>query len=102
MNSIEVIGLKGHQRSELLREQLRAALNIMGVKSIVKEISDLDTIVNLDISATPALRVNGKVIIQQIVPTIEELVDLLSIVLVTNNKEQKMKKIIVPTDFSKT
>ncbi|MEL7221580.1 MAG: universal stress protein [Bacteroidota bacterium] len=101
-NIIEVIGLQGHQRNEQLKEQLRAALNIMELKPTVKEIADLDTIVNLDISATPALRVNGQVIIQQIVPAIEELVDLLSIVLVTNNQEEKVKKIIVPTDFSKT
>jgi nucleotide-binding universal stress UspA family protein len=102
MDTVEVIGIKGHHRSERLKEQLRAALNILGLKLPVREISDLDAIVNSDISATPALRINGKVIIQQIVPAIEDLVDLLSVVLVTNNKSDTMKKIIVPTDFSKT
>lgn len=102
MDNIEVIGLKGHYQSELLKEQLNSALNIMGLRPVVREISDLDTIVNLDISATPALRVNGKLVIQKIVPTIEVLVDLLSVVLISNNKSERMKKIIVPTDFSNT
>lgn len=102
MDRVEVIGIKGHHRSERLKKQLKAALNILGLKLPVWEVSDLDAIVNADISATPALRINGKVIIQQIVPAIEELVDLLSVILVIKNKSNAMKKIIVPTDFSKT
>lgn len=81
MNNVEVIGVKGHRESTLLKDRVTISLQRMGLGLTVKEITDLEAIVNTGISTTPALRINGKIILQQVIPEEEAMIRLLATVL---------------------
>lgn len=81
MNSVEIIGVKDHRDSKLLKDRVTASLETLGLGLTVKEITDLEAIVDTDISTTPALRINGKIILQQVIPEEEAMIRLLTSVL---------------------
>ncbi len=113
---IELLGI-GSSRHKKLRANLLAAMEILQLQVPIKEVSDIDELMEYDISAIPALIVDGKAIFQQVVPTVDDIVIVLKVLLGSepnrekenhhqavqtelNEKKHLMKKILVPTDFS--
>lgn len=97
MLKIQLLGI-GCRKSRALKANLMTALQRAPFDAVVEEIRDVNEIIKYQIYSTPALVINGKVTYQGEIPGVAELQYLLE------NYEYNqihMRKIIVPTDFSK-
>ncbi len=97
--SVKFLGL-GCKRSNVVKENLRQALRVYPTKLELVEISEVDEILQYNISGVPAILVNDQVLFQNTVPAIEDILDALEKKLA--HKTFVLKTIIVPTDFSST
>jgi len=97
MLKIQLLGI-GCRKSRALRANLMTALQRVPFDAVIEEIKDVNEIIKYQIYSTPALVINDKVTYQGEVPGVEELQYLLE-----NYEYHSMniRKIIVPTDFSK-
>ena len=77
MNFIEILGISGSRQNEQLKAELVKALKKLDRKLPIKEISDLDTLLEANIEAIPALRLNGNVIPAKDLPAAEDLPEFL-------------------------
>lgn len=101
MISIEILGIRGYHETELLKANLLKALEHLNAEAQITEVSDVDALVNTHVDGIPAIVVNGKILVQNEIPEINDLELLLKNVL-SVEKTSNMKKIIASTDFSKT
>jgi hypothetical protein len=69
---ITLLGI-GSVKDRALKANLTAALESMELDATVLEVSDVSQILKYGISGIPAILLDGKVIFQKIVPTVEEL-----------------------------
>lgn len=114
---IELLGI-GSSKHRQLRANLQKALDGLSLDIPVREITDIDELMRYEIAGIPALAVNGQVLFQQVVPSVEDLSIVLKVLLSSsihqkeemlrqaalaslNQKGNLMKTILVPTDFSK-
>ncbi len=72
MKLIQVLG-PGCRKCRKLAENAAAAAALAGDPCTVQRITDLSEILKFDVSATPALVVDGKVVAAGWVPSIDEL-----------------------------
>ena len=117
ISKVELLGI-GSVRYQKLKKNLDAALAQLGLSPRVVEITDIDQLMGYDVSGIPALIVDGRVLFQRVVPSVEDIVDVFralmeadvhsrekfiqqAVLAEANRKESRMKKILVPTDFSK-
>lgn len=100
MTTIQILGVSGAVRMSALRANVIQALEEMGTKAIVETISDVDMFIQYKINGIPALVVNGTVVLQKEVPSVEDLKILLKVFDQSSSNHFEMKKILVPTDFS--
>ena len=77
MNFIEILGISGSKQHEQLKAELRKALDGFDHNLKIREVSDLDQLLEADIEAIPALRLNGMVIPAKELPAVEELPEFL-------------------------
>ena len=97
MHTVKILGM-GDPFYHTLKQRLETAIEQLGVRAIVEEVTDVDTILNYKISSIPSIlireqemRLNGAL------PEIDEIKYYLE----KHLKERKrMKKILVPVDFS--
>jgi hypothetical protein len=101
MINIEILGLRGYHETELLKANLKKALEHFEVETQIAEVTDVDTLVNTHVDGIPALVVNGEVLVQNEIPEVRDLALMLENVL-QKSKSAIMKKIITSTDFSNT
>ena len=102
MNSVEILGVSGYEKTVHLRDNVEQALKELQIELQIKEITDVNDMIRSDISAIPALRVNSKVVVQKTVPDVEDLKILLKTLLQPSETPFRIDKILVPTDFSTT
>lgn len=96
---LELLGI-GSALTRKLKANLQEAMAELSLDLPVEEVTEIDKLLQYDISGIPALAVNGKVLFQQEVPGVSEIRQLLINFLGLEPKEIPMKKILVPTDFS--
>lgn len=96
---LELLGIDSAQNRKL-KAHLKEALQELALDIPVVEISEIEKLLQYDISGIPSLAINGRVLFQQLVPSVEELKRIIFEALNTDIKATAMKKILVPTDFS--
>jgi len=72
----EVVG-SGCRKCIELEKRVRKALTILGIKAEVVHIYDVSRMVEMGIAYTPALLLDGRVILSGMLPTVEYLVSLI-------------------------
>ena len=86
---VEILGITGYDKTDILKANLLKALQELGLELPVSEITDVDVLTKSSISAIPALRVNGEIVIQKDVPEVEDLKILLNALLKSENTEEE-------------
>jgi len=116
ISKIELLGI-GSVRCQQLKHNVNAALKLLKVDIPVKEVTDVDELMGYDIGGIPALLVDGRVLFQRVVPSVDDIVDVFKVLLQSNEQKRErmlqqaalaelnrksriMKKILMPTDFS--
>jgi nucleotide-binding universal stress UspA family protein len=114
---MELLGI-GSTRCQQLKQNLSIALKTLGIQPQVDEITDIDELMKYDVGGIPALIADGQVLFQRVVPSPEDIIDVLkgimeadkdsrerivkrAVLAEVNRKASIMKKILVPTDFSR-
>lgn len=77
IEKVEVFG-KGCPKCKQTVKVLEMAISELGLNVRVEKVEDLSEIVNRGIVSTPAIAINGKVVISGRIPTLEEVKELLS------------------------
>ena len=72
----EVVG-SGCRKCIELEKRTREAISILGIKAEVEHIYDVGRMAEMGIVSTPALILDGKVILSGMLPTVEYLVSLI-------------------------
>jgi len=72
----EVVG-SGCRKCIELEKRVRGAVTILGLKADVEHVYDVSRIVDMGIAFTPALLLDGKVILSGMLPTMDYLVSLI-------------------------
>ncbi len=72
MKKIQVLGT-GCAKCERLAEQTRLAAEELGLQYEIETVQDIDRIVAMGALATPALAVDGKIVVSGKIPALEEL-----------------------------
>ena len=115
--SIELLGI-GSSKHRQLKANLQKALSSLSIDVPIREVTDIDELMGYEVAGIPALAINGQVLFQQVVPSVEDLSIVLKVLLSGSNNQKEemlrqaaiagihqtsnlMKKILVPTDFSK-
>lgn len=99
MNTIQILGINGSERTTALRSNVVRALEEISTSAIIEQVTDIDKFIQYNVNGIPALILNGHVILQKQIPSMEDLKILLRIFATSSNRIA-MKKILVPTDFS--
>ena len=73
---IEVLG-SGCPKCIELEKRVKEAVKITGLKAEVEHVFDVGKIIERNIFSTPALAVDGKVVVEGRVPSVQELAELL-------------------------
>ncbi len=100
MTSIQILGVKDYQKTVELRENAEEALKSLKLDLPIKEVNDVEHFLNLKVSGIPALVVDGKVAFQKGIPSVEDLIAYFNAVDVAEDPKLKIKRILLPTDFS--
>jgi len=99
MATIQIIG-RGDTRMQHLREQVAQALAESALRGEVEEVSEFNRVLASGVLRTPALMVDGHILVEGIVPSVEELKTLLNDHQLLTSKLYRMKRILVGTDLS--
>ena len=73
---IEILG-RGCSKCKELEKRAKNAASKLGLKVDIEHIYDMDKIIERNIFVTPALSIDGKVVISGKVPSVEELLSLI-------------------------
>ncbi len=73
---IEILG-KGCSKCNYLEKTVREAVQKTGVKAEIEHVYDINKIIERNVFSTPALAIDGKVVIGGRLPTLEEVIALL-------------------------
>jgi small redox-active disulfide protein 2 len=73
---VEVFG-KGCARCKQTIKIMDMAIKELGVDAVVEKVEDINEIVSRGITATPAVAVDGKIVLMGKIPTLEEAKKLL-------------------------
>lgn len=101
MTRLELLGI-GSAKNRAFKANLEEALRQLGWDIPIEEISDIDRLLKYDISGIPALVVDGKVVFQRVVPSVEDIKIVLQVLMQPRRTNQSLKWITVPIDFSET
>lgn len=74
---IQILGV-GCPKCQQLTERTESAATSLGIESPVEKVTDLGQIMNFDVSALPALAVDGKVKVCGRVPSLDEVKQILA------------------------
>lgn len=99
MTTIKIFG-EHDANTRRLRDNLTTALSAFPMNSRVVEISEPNTIRADGISSTPALMLDGDVVVEGRVPTVEELTTIFQNRYLFKSKLYRLRNITVPVDIS--
>jgi len=98
--TLQLLGI-GSSDDRALMQNVRKALQELSLDMPVEEIRDINAMLEHGISGIPALLVNNKVVFQKVVPSVEDVRIVLSVLLGKQETAQdSYQRILVPTDFS--
>lgn len=98
--TLQLLGI-GSSDDRALMQNVRQALEQLSLDMTVEEIRDINAMLEYGISGIPALLVDDKVIFQKVVPSVEDIRIVLSVLLGKQESAQEpYQRILVPTDFS--
>ena len=95
--TIQVLGT-GDNKYMILKQSAQLALNRLGNSTIISEVKDVDSFIDLGISKIPALAIDGNIVWEDGMSTDPSVIE--EIIVQTLNDNQKTMKILVPMDFS--
>lgn len=72
MKTVQIIGA-GCAKCAKLAENVREAIEQTGVEVRVEKVQDLDQIVSMGVTLTPALAVDGQILLAGRIATVEEI-----------------------------
>lgn len=99
-DSLQLLGI-GSANDRALKRNVQDALAQLSLDVPIQEVRDIERLLDYGISGIPALLVNGKVIFQKVVPSVEDIRIVLNVLLQAEVQEDhSIKSILVPTDFS--
>lgn len=88
MKLIEIVGPgSGCQKCLALYELTKMALRQLGVEVEVRKVADMREIMARKVLLTPAMIVDGKVVLRGTVPPVQELVKILGNILAEEEKQ---------------
>jgi len=74
---VEVLG-SGCARCKQTAKVMEMALKELGIDAVVEKVEDINEIVNRGVVATPAVAINGKIVLSGKMPSLEEAKAVLS------------------------
>lgn len=77
MTKLEIFGT-GCAKCKRTAKNVEIAVKELGIAAEVVKVEDIDTIADRGIMLTPALAVNGEVVVEGRVPTVDEVKEILS------------------------
>jgi nucleotide-binding universal stress UspA family protein len=99
---IELLGI-GSAKNRELKANLLEALRQLSLEDLpIVEVQDIERLLRYDISGIPALVVNGKVVFEKTVPSVEDLKIMLGVLLPAGESAKPLRQILAPVDFSDT
>lgn len=101
MARLEILDV-GSNKGKALKANAEEALHELGMDLPIEDVSDISRLLEYGISGIPALVVDGRVVLQKMVPSAKELRVMLSILLSspTGSHSLTLRSIVAPTDFS--
>ncbi|MBK9335897.1 MAG: universal stress protein [Lewinellaceae bacterium] len=99
MTTIQIFGT-GDARMHDLRSNLSLALAEYPVQSNIEEISEYNQILASGVAHTPALMLDGKIVAEGVVPSVEEIKDILRNRNLLRSKLYRLRRIMVAVDLS--
>ena len=77
MKKLQILG-PGCSKCKMLAAHAEAAARDLGLEYVVEKIADINTITEFGVMVTPALAVDGKVVVSGRVPTTEQIKRMLA------------------------
>lgn len=101
MARLEILDV-GSNKGKALKANAEEALHELGMDLPIEDVSDIGRLLEYGISGIPALVVDGRVVLQKMVPSAQELRVMLSILLSSAppGSDLMLHSIVAPTDFS--
>jgi nucleotide-binding universal stress UspA family protein len=100
MARLEILDV-GSNKGKALKANAAQALLDLGLDLVIEEVSDINQLLEYGISGIPAMAIDGRVVLQKTVPSVQEMRVVLSVLL--SSAEQHtlpLRSIVAPTDFS--
>ncbi len=76
MRTLTILGT-GCPRCQAMAENAEAAARELGIEYELLRVTDVEKIMDYDVLMTPALAVDGEVVVAGVVPTVEQIKELL-------------------------
>lgn len=74
---VQILGLDNHDPTRSLRHNVLNAVEKLNIIIRLEEIEDIDEFLSYDLYGIPAMTINGQLVFQQQVPSVECLVNTL-------------------------
>lgn len=101
MKYVKILGVKDYPKTNMLRQTTEQALRQLNLDFQIDEINEIEQILNFKIRGIPALYVDGRVVAQKSIPSVNELIAHFQKFQWFNEKLNfPMSNILFPTDFS--
>jgi len=91
MIAIQILGVNGHKSTETLTANTLTALKELDLLAKVEEVSDIDHLIQYDISGVPAMVIDGQLRFQKFVPAVEDLKLLIKVLTQPKQKDNYEK-----------
>ncbi len=99
MTTIRVFGM-GDAKMQALRNNLSLALAQYSIQGEIEEVSEYNQIFSNGVTEPPALMLDGVIVSEGVVPTVEEIGDMLRNRNLLRSKLYRLRRILVPVDLS--
>ncbi len=76
MRTLAILGT-GCPRCQAMAENAEAAARELGIEYELLRVTDVEKIMDYDVLMTPALAIDGEVVVVGVVPTVEQIKELL-------------------------
>ena len=100
MIELHLLGIEGHIKTQQLRQNVLKAARALGSPVHLVAVTEIDELIRYNVSGTPALIANDRILFEKDVPTSEELEHHLRQLLPNRKIHWNMNTILVPVDFS--
>ncbi|MEM1219088.1 MAG: universal stress protein [Bacteroidota bacterium] len=100
MIELHLLGIEGHKKTQQLRQNVLQAARALGSPVHLVAVTEIDELIRYNISGTPALIANDRILFERDVPSSEEVEHHLRQFLLNRTINWHMDTILVPVDFS--